>query len=362
MKKELARLYPVLWAVLVLMWCGCGSIIPVVKGNRPYTTVVDVGATEPKEGGNTDAVNLNDEVVIDLDGFLINDVFGNDTEREILILAGIIREPPADGPSDNGVPVGLLDADAVLSDKVLRMIDEEAEKKRDEIMEQMRKDFPGTEEGIPVAGGTLIDSIKKEAKNQLLKKLTAEYSISVNCDVVSFGSYASLSRKGCITFAQASPADTVTESGSRFLLFRGKSPDTLHFKLEVQRKSLIAEQLQKGVDKLKDSHVCADLMKAAFAGCSAGAFGEMGNAIGSWMDDGIYQSARNRYQPAWRLAEADFEFSTGGDGAAAYGRQLQWGATPLHILGTRAEEKQEFQGKLLAVKLNVAAPKVTNSK
>lgn len=273
-----------------------GSACNALKGNVPYRS------KEARSSASISPVKPTDSITVTIPKIQLNDRFGNDFERAILVAAGILRNTEGNAP--DGVPIST--ASNALSDSLEKEIDDYFTPER---MAEMQAAMPPPGEGVPIAAlSNMAAEIKKLVKDKLQQELQASYTLEVTTTATSFTTLARLEDESSFEFSQASIARTFTEAQPNLLLFDGGQINKLAVAMKLERDSVIAQALQNGLEKLSESHWVADVLESALSSVSLGFAADLGRKLGERIDDAIYDEASRRYAPTPQLFSATWRF------------------------------------------------------
>jgi hypothetical protein len=332
MNKRTMCLHLILCVILLVIQSGCVS---VSKGNVQYAAFAQIKEREFPDN----CVNVTSETLIEISEFRVNDVFGNDIERDILKRVGVSTKNTADNSTtqtwklkDNLENINIEAACAQQAQKDIDHYEKKEYLAIPETCTPIIKTIMDSPTSQQTKKELLANKYKELVKEKLIEKITPHYKITVNAESTSFKHFATSKRTSTVTFDQKDIENpsTAADTTNSLTLFRGKDLDVIGITIQVERKSYLSEQIQKGLDKASESSFFAKTLESAAASYGVGA---VGKKIGGAIDEQICNSLEKKYAPKNVLATEYFEFETASANGSPTGKQLTLGKTNLNISG-----------------------------
>lgn len=276
---------------------GCRSAGSMITtGNRVYSTSLVVA--RPSSDGHYALTQT--PYKLSLRRLIINDAAGNDFERAILANAGILKSGKVSDLA-GGAPIAVgqgYDFSEELEKKI------EAAVKLQADYERANPDPAGTNISVPDAKRAILAAINS--------KLAANYTVTVDVNVRAFSLNSPDKKFQVVKKIKQSSIDNPVTTDSTWdeLLYRGTGFDLIELNTKLARTSLISEQYQRQVERLKDSTFFADALSTLLSGFLPAVGASLGKEIGANIDKSVYKTVKNKYGPSFDIGSGDAIFVT----------------------------------------------------
>lgn len=350
MREHGRSLLLVALAACVCVHSGCSASNPFTRsfgiGPRvrlPSADYTVIGVVGKPEQSDAPVAEKSQPIKIELHGIAVSDCIANDFERRLLQDAGIAQAAPAESSGTSKTPLGEVE-EVFFSHEFRTMVGRGLQAKAARIRRRIRQ-----VKGRPSLRASTVEDLEGELYKATAARLKAKYKVTIELKVQSFDHKSQTFRYEKEIEQEAIDRPVTALPEWRRLIYRGHGADIMTITLTLERTSLIARALQKGLDELRRSTLFADTFESVFAGASEGILRDLGKKVGAALDRKVAKTAQTRYGPRFVLGNKSFEFMTKEGAAEPHEAGLIVGTRILKLTADMAGEAQRRD--LLAVKL-----------